>query len=49
MLSQIKIGSVFIIDPSLTPKSKKPAEDEYTDVKIMFYYPPNADIHEQRK
>ena len=49
MLNQIKIGSVFIIDPSLRPKSKKPNEDEFTDVKIMFYYPSNADIHEQRK
>ena len=49
MLSQIKIRSVFIIDPSQRPKSKKPTEDEFTDVKIMYFYPPSADIHEQRK
>ena len=43
------IGSVFIVDPTLKPKAKKPQEEEFTDAKIMFFYPPNIDIHERRK
>ena len=49
MLSQIQIGSIFIIDPTLTPQTKKPSEEEFTDVKILYFYPQETNIHEQRK
>lgn len=49
MLSEIKIGSVFIVDPTLEPKTRKPTEDELTDVKILYFYPENTNIHEKRK
>jgi hypothetical protein len=49
MLQEIKIGSVFLIDPSLKPTKPKPQEEEFTDVKILFFYPQTIDIHEQRK
>ena len=49
MLSEIKIGSIFIVDPTLEPKSRKPNEDELTDCKIMYFYPENTNIHEKRK
>lgn len=49
MLEQIKIGSVFLIDPTLKPTSPKPQEEEFTDAKILFFYPATIDIHEQRK
>jgi hypothetical protein len=45
----MSIGSVFIIDPTLKPLSKKPQEEEYTDAKILFFYPKNIDQHERRK
>ena len=49
LLGKIKIGSVFIMDPQLKPKSTKPEEEEYTDAKIMFFHPKGTDIHEKRK
>ena len=50
LLSKIQIGSVFIMDPTLTPSGpNKPTEEEFTDCKIHFFYPSNMDIHEQRK
>jgi hypothetical protein len=49
IVGRIKIGSLFIVDPSLRPKSAKPEEEEYTDSKIMFFYPQGTDIHEKRK
>lgn len=49
-MSKIQIGSVFIMDPTLLPQGpNKPSEEEFTDVKIMFFYPHTMDIHEQRK
>lgn len=39
LLDTMSIGSVFLFDPSLKPKAAKPSEDEYTDCKILFYYP----------
>ena len=39
MLDQIKIGSVFLVDPTLKPTKVKPQEEEYTDAKILFFYP----------
>lgn len=49
MLEQIKIGSVFLLDPTLRPTKPKPQEEEFTDAKILFFYPHTIDIHEQRK
>ena len=49
MLDQIKIGSVFLVDPTLKPTKPKPQEEEFTDAKILFFYPQSVDIHEQRK
>lgn len=48
-MGKIKIGSLFVIDPNLKPKSVKPEEEEYTDAKIMFFHPTATDIHEKRK
>jgi hypothetical protein len=49
IVGRIKIGSLFLVDPSLKPKSIKPEEEEYTDAKMMFFYPQGTDIHEKRK
>jgi len=45
----MKIGSAFIVNPTLRPKTVKPEEEEFTDAKIMFFHPPSTDIHEKRK
>ncbi len=39
IIGKIKIGSVFIMDPTLKPKSVKPEEEEFTDAKIMYFHP----------
>jgi hypothetical protein len=39
IIGRIKIGSLFLVDPNLKPKSVKPEEEEYTDAKIVFFYP----------
>ncbi len=49
LIGKIKIGSLFIVDPSLKPKTAKPEEEEYTDAKIVFFHPRTTDIHEKRK
>lgn len=49
IFSKLTIGSVFAINPTLKPKAKKPQEEEFTDAKIMFFYPLSTDIHERRK
>ena len=49
IFSQLSIGSVFAINPTLKPKAKKPQEEEFTDAKILFFYPKSVDIHERRK
>ena len=49
IISKIKIGSLFLINPTLKPKSAKPEEEEYTDAKILFFHPKSMDIHEKRK
>ena len=50
MLSQIKIGSLFLMNPTIIPpKDPKPREEDYTDVKILYFYPRDTDINEQRK
>ena len=49
IFTKLQIGSVFVVNPTLKPKAKKPAEEEFTDVKILFYYPNTIDIHERRK
>jgi hypothetical protein len=49
ILEQMKIGSVFLMDPTLLPTKPKPQEEEYTDAKILFFWPQSIDIHEQRK
>ena len=49
MLTQIRIGSVFLMDPTLVPQTVKPKDEEYTDVKLMYFYPQSTDINEQRK
>lgn len=46
---KIKIGSLFILDPTLKPKKAKPEEEEFTDAKIVFFHPSSTDIHEKRK
>jgi len=38
-LSKVKIGSVFLVDPTRKPRHEKPAEEEFTDAKIMFFHP----------
>ena len=45
----MSIGSVFLIDPTLKPQMAKPQDEDYTDAKILFYFPPSQDIHERRK
>ena len=49
VLGKIKIGSLFILDPTLKPKTAKPEEEEFTDSKILFFHPYSTDIHEKRK
>ena len=49
VFSKLNIGSVFAINPTLKPKTKKPQEEEFTDAKILFFYPRSIDIHERRK
>ena len=49
IFSNLKIGSVFVINPTLKPKTPKPQEEEFTDCKILFFYPSSIDIHERRK
>lgn len=49
LIGKIKIGSLFLVDPSLRPTSQKPEEEEFTDAKILFFHPPSTDIHEKRK
>ena len=49
IFSKLQIGSVFIVNPTLKPKAKKPQEEEFTDAKILFYYPQSIDVHEKRK
>jgi hypothetical protein len=49
IVGRIKIGSLFMVDPSLRPKTAKPEEEEFTDVKILFFYPQGTDVHEKRK
>ena len=49
VFSQLSIGSLFAINPTLKPKAKKPQEEEFTDAKILFFYPRTIDIHERRK
>ncbi len=49
LIGKIKIGSLFIVDPTLKPKTAKPEEEEFTDSKIMFFHPKGTDIHEKRK
>ena len=49
MLAELKIGSVFIIDPTLKSEIRKPTEEDMTDAKILFFYPKSIDIYEKRK
>ena len=49
ILNKIKIGSLFLVNPTLKPQSSRPEEEEYTDSKILFYHPASIDIHEKRK
>jgi len=49
IIGKIRIGSLFIVDPSLKPQAAKPEEEEYTDAKIMYFHPRATDIHEKRK
>ena len=49
IIKMMKIGSIFIMNPQLKPKSAKPEEEEFTDAKIMYFHPVATDIHEKRK
>ena len=49
VIGKIKIGTVFVMDPTLKPKSAKPEEEEFTDAKILYFHPTATDIHEKRK
>ena len=49
IFQKLQIGSVFAVNPTLKPKSLKPQEEEFTDAKILFFYPASIDIHERRK
>lgn len=49
IIGRIKIGSVFIMNPTLKPQHAKPEEEEFTGAKIMFFYPRTTDIHEKHK
>ncbi len=40
-LSKMKIGSVFLIDPTMQPKMAKPQDEDFTDAKIHFFFPQN--------
>ena len=43
-MENITLKSIFIFDPSLKSKLKKPSEDEQQNVKLLYYYPNNEDI-----
>lgn len=49
IFNKLSIGSVFAINPTLRPKQRKAPEEEFTDCKILFFYPETIDIHERRK
>lgn len=49
VIGKIKIGSIFVMDPTLKPQKEKPEEEEFTDAKIMYFHPISTDIHEKRK
>lgn len=42
------LKSLFIFDPTLKSKKRKPSEDELQDIKLLYYYPNNEDIHIKR-
>lgn len=37
-LSKLKIGSLFLYNPTLKPKGVKYEESELTEAKIMYFY-----------
>ena len=43
-MENFSLKSLFIFDPTLKPKSKKPSDNEIQDVKLLYYYPNNEDI-----
>jgi hypothetical protein len=44
MLDNFTLKSVFIFDPSLRPKKRKPSDDEVQDSKLLYYYPNEEDL-----
>lgn len=34
------------MDPTLKPTKERPEEEEFTDAKILYFYPQTIDIHE---
>ena len=47
-MNDIKLQTFFIFDPNLIPLKKKPTDEEMQESKIIFYYPVNEEIHQQR-
>ena len=39
IIGKIKLGSLFLLDPTLKPTEPHPEEEAYTDTKILFFYP----------
>ena len=46
--SDFKLNSFFIYDPTLIPKSKKPSDEEIIEAQIIFYYPVDEPLYQQR-
>ena len=47
-MENISLKSLFIFDPTLKPKCKKPTENDVQDAKLLFYYPNSEDHHIKR-
>lgn len=51
-LAKLKIGSLFVYDPTLKPRMPHPEESDFTDAKIMYFYAHDkeaVDIYEKQK
>jgi len=44
----LKLQSVMIYNPKLTPLNKKPSETDIQDAKLIYYYPADSAIEEKR-
>ena len=46
--NHITLHSFFIFDPTLKPISKKPTDEEIIEAQIIYYYPVNESMYQQR-